>query len=327
VEFVNWKKMKKINTKNITEKVRNRVVKVMKEAEDSKLSATDIDTKLNDLVEALLRLETQARKSLSEDPETLSSVSQRINTAVSALTQLKKKVTIYMDKHGTKEPVKKAKDTSESLKEDVTQDHISQLLSISSEVGSLTKKEFTEYIKDYYDNPEDYGIDEDDEYYKAIEWAILNLDKAYKEVIEAAKNGLQEIDLKVQKFVRLNAKDYEYSEQDSALQIYRSIKKIYPHSVSESKIKTETFNPDKIKGKPQIEILFAEFSNGNTKLDKIKVNGERVSLLELDKFNTLVQKLGATTKLTDNDSDSGFQLKKELSSKGVDVKVGIKTID
>ena len=45
---------------------------------------------------------------------------------------------------------------------------------------------------------------------------------------------MQEIDKKVQKFVIKNANDYEYSNQDSAFQIYLSLKKLYPSLIKES---------------------------------------------------------------------------------------------
>jgi len=45
---------------------------------------------------------------------------------------------------------------------------------------------------------------------------------------------MQEIDKKVQKFVIKNANDYDYSNQDSAFQIYLSLKKLYPSLIKES---------------------------------------------------------------------------------------------
>ena len=55
---------------------------------------------------------------------------------------------------------------------------------------------------------------------------------------------MQEIDKKVQKFVIKNANDYDYSNQDSAFQIYLSLKKLYPRLIKESAVtegkKTQT---------------------------------------------------------------------------------------
>jgi hypothetical protein len=39
--------------------------------------------------------------------------------------------------------------------------------------------EFKEYIKDYYNNPNEYSIDVSSNYYKAIDYAYNNLNQAY----------------------------------------------------------------------------------------------------------------------------------------------------
>lgn len=44
---------------------------------------------------------------------------------------------------------------------------------------------------------------------------------------------MDEIDKKVQNFVIKNAKDYDYSNDDSASQILRSLKKVFPKLVEE----------------------------------------------------------------------------------------------
>jgi hypothetical protein len=43
----------------------------------------------------------------------------------------------------------------------------------------LSPSEFKEYIRDYYNNPGEYSIDEDSDYYEAISYAYNNLDQAY----------------------------------------------------------------------------------------------------------------------------------------------------
>jgi hypothetical protein len=52
-----------------------------------------------------------------------------------------------------------------------------ELYNLSGEL--LSRSEFKEYIKDYYNNPSDYSIDEDSDYYEAISYAYNNLDQAY----------------------------------------------------------------------------------------------------------------------------------------------------
>lgn len=93
--------MEMSNISQITKKYRSKVVEVLREADSKQMTPAEVDTALNDIVDELLNLEQKAKKALTDDPETLSSVSQRVNTAISALTQLKKKVTIYIDKHTT----------------------------------------------------------------------------------------------------------------------------------------------------------------------------------------------------------------------------------
>jgi len=44
----------------------------------------------------------------------------------------------------------------------------------------LNKSEFKEYINDYYSNPEEYNLDEDSDYYKAISYAYYHPDEAYE---------------------------------------------------------------------------------------------------------------------------------------------------
>jgi RNA polymerase-interacting CarD/CdnL/TRCF family regulator len=80
-----------------------------------------------------------------------------------------------------------------------------------------------------------------------VEDFIKGLKKPVKEsVINEAT--MQEIDKKVQKFVIKNANDYEYSNQDSAFQIYLSLKKLYPTLIKESKVNESHFKVgDKVK--------------------------------------------------------------------------------
>lgn len=54
------------------------------------------------------------------------------------------------------------------------------------------------------------------------------------ESVSLSEATMQEIDKKVQKFVIKNANDYDYSNQDSAFQIYLSLKKLYPSLIKES---------------------------------------------------------------------------------------------
>jgi len=54
------------------------------------------------------------------------------------------------------------------------------LSEISGEPGNLSFKDFEEYIEDYTNNPEDYGIDLDSEYGQALLWAKSNMKAAYK---------------------------------------------------------------------------------------------------------------------------------------------------
>jgi Zn-finger nucleic acid-binding protein len=44
----------------------------------------------------------------------------------------------------------------------------------------LNRSEFEEYINDYYSNPKEYNLDEDNDYYKAISYAYYHLDEAYE---------------------------------------------------------------------------------------------------------------------------------------------------
>jgi len=43
----------------------------------------------------------------------------------------------------------------------------------------LNRSEFIEYINDYYNNSEEYDLDEDSNYFKAISFAYHNMFKAY----------------------------------------------------------------------------------------------------------------------------------------------------
>ena len=43
----------------------------------------------------------------------------------------------------------------------------------------LSPSEFKEYIRDYYNNPGEYSIDEDSDYYEAISYAYFYIDQAY----------------------------------------------------------------------------------------------------------------------------------------------------
>ena len=52
-----------------------------------------------------------------------------------------------------------------------------ELYNLSGEL--LSHSEFKEYIRDYYNNPGEYSIDEDSDYYEAISYAYNNLDQAY----------------------------------------------------------------------------------------------------------------------------------------------------
>ena len=54
------------------------------------------------------------------------------------------------------------------------------------------------------------------------------------ESVRLSEARMQEIDKKVQKFVIKNANDYDYSNQDSAFQIYLSLKKLYPRLIKEA---------------------------------------------------------------------------------------------
>lgn len=54
-----------------------------------------------------------------------------------------------------------------------------ELLNISVAPHELSKSEFEDYIRDYTSNPEEYDIDLDSNYGKALLWAIDNIDKAY----------------------------------------------------------------------------------------------------------------------------------------------------
>lgn len=56
------------------------------------------------------------------------------------------------------------------------------------------------------------------------------------ESVSLSEATMQEIDKKVQKFVIKNANDYDYSNQDSAFQIYLSLKKLYPSLIKESAV-------------------------------------------------------------------------------------------
>ena len=64
--------------------------------------------------------------------------------------------------------------------------------------------------------------------------AAIGLKDADVELVGEAT--MQEIDKKVQKFVIKNANEYDYSNQDSAFQIYLSLKKLYPRLIKESAV-------------------------------------------------------------------------------------------
>ena len=83
--------------------------------------------------------------------------------------------------HGADESFIEAKDMEigESKK------YKKELLNISAETKSMSKEEFTDYIKDYTTNPKEYDIDLDSEYGKALLWAKDNIDKAFKLIKEA----------------------------------------------------------------------------------------------------------------------------------------------
>lgn len=51
------------------------------------------------------------------------------------------------------------------------------LRQLSSEL--LSAEEFAEYILDYYNNPDEYNIDKDSDYYIAIEDAYNNIKEYY----------------------------------------------------------------------------------------------------------------------------------------------------
>lgn len=72
---------------------------------------------------------------------------------------------------------------------------------------------------------------------KDLSWDAL-IEKINSIDINEAK--MQEIDKKVQKFVVRNANDYDYSNQESAFQIYLSLRKLYP-SLIESKVNEADF--------------------------------------------------------------------------------------
>lgn len=65
------------------------------------------------------------------------------------------------------------------LNEGMSDAKVAKLLrSISSERLD-DPMEYGEYLKDYYDNPEEYDIDEDGEYYRAIQTAWYQIKDDY----------------------------------------------------------------------------------------------------------------------------------------------------
>jgi len=63
--------------------------------------------------------------------------------------------------------------------ENLLAEYKEELLNISVAPHELSKSEFKDYIRDYTSNPEEYNIDLDSNYGKALLWAIDNIDKAY----------------------------------------------------------------------------------------------------------------------------------------------------
>jgi hypothetical protein len=92
--------------------------------------------------------------------------------------------------------------------------------------------------------------------------------------------AMQEIDKKVQKFVIKNANDYDYSNQDSAFQIYLSLKKLYPKLIKESVV-TEGKND-----------FMARYGSANINLKKGYKHHTEEELNDLyDKLGDLVKTL------------------------------------
>ena len=106
--------------------------------------------------------------------------------------------------------------------------------------------------------------------------AAVGLKDADAELVGEAK--MQEIDKKVQKFVVKNANDYDYSNQDSAFQIYLSLKKLYPRLIKESVLTEGKYD------------FMARFGSANINLKKgYKHHSE-------DELNDLYDKLGDLVK-------------------------------
>ena len=92
---------------------------------------------------------------------------------------------------------------------------------------------------------------------------------------------MQEIDKKVQKFVIKNANDYEYSNQDSAFQIYLSLKKLYPKLIKESVV-TEA-KPAGLTKEETLKVA-QKFADAIAEVDGVKVT-VNMKTLEEDSFD------------------------------------------
>ena len=109
--------------------------------------------------------------------------------------------------------------------------------------------------------------------------AAIGLKDADVELVGEAT--MQEIDKKVQKFVIKNANDYEYSNQDSAFQIYLSLKKLYPKLIKESVV-TEA-KPAGLTKEETLKVA-QKFADAIAEVDGVKVT-VNMKTLEEDSFD------------------------------------------
>jgi RNA polymerase-interacting CarD/CdnL/TRCF family regulator len=157
-----------------------------------------------------------------------------------------------------------------------------------------------------------------------VEDFIKVLKKPVKEsVINEAT--MQEIDKKVQKFVIKNANDYEYSNQDSAFQIYLSLKKLYPTLIKES-----TVNEAEVDLYASIETELSQIYTKLSDLAKKTTDPKWKKAIEsiINGFKNVENKMGqASSKLgivSTNESHFKVGDKVKMSHGGVGV---IKSLD